>query len=296
MASYTLSLIGKGKQWNVDDTEEHSGLGTGVYTTETTLHKENTKKRPHGEEHPPRNPKPRNFKSIALKSILRELRAYLTEKRIAPVDGIKIEFTFTAENMLTDIKIYYLELCIAKINVFRFDQAYTCFYLDDFFNSIHDKNTFRQSFKGALRANTDPTRSMVGYTMDIIICACQTAFDILAPEIDKIELALADVWDTKINSETINSDILKTEPNKRKEYIKYRTGDGKPFRFRNDDTLKLEQVSKRIESSGWYGMWGFEPDEFGEPHLIITHSQGGGGSKDASYISLNGSMAKRNPE
>ena len=212
-----------------------------------------------------------------------KLVALLEEKNVAAIDGIKITFEISPNNLIKNIKIYYLKIMVAKVDVLyqknRGGENY--FYLSEFFLGVRYED--RKEFKSSLRTNTNPKRSIVGYTMDIVLCTCQATFDVIMPEELSARLEVDDSWDTDTRSTYADSDILMERDTAREAYIKSRTGDGRPLRNYTDDML--ERVSERIKLNGWYGMWGFKMDEYNTSvYVDITHS----GSP--SYIPLNACM------
>lgn len=208
------------------------------------------------------------------------LRDIFKKANVLPLPNVLIDFTIDKSSQKqVSFNVYYNRMRMVRCT---YEKDTHSFYLNSFFFGVNDGA--RDGFKKALRSTLK--RSLVGYTMDLIVGACKAlnayCDNTLHLTLGLLTLGLVDGWESSRDI-SFNSDALMKNNDARERYLQLLIGETRPFKFRGDDTIR---ASERVHKAGYYGLWGFrlDPnDQYGYSRVLdIT---------DNTYHSLNASMS-----
>lgn len=204
------------------------------------------------------------------------LRDIFKKAKMLPLPNVLIDFTIDKSSQKQfSFNVYYNRMRMVRCT---YEKDSHSFHLEKFFFCVNDGA--RKGFKNALRSTLK--RSLVGYTMDLIVGACK-ALNAYCDNTLHLTLDLSDSW-TSSRDKSFDSDALMKNNDARERYLQLLIGETRPFKFRGDDTIR---ASERVHKAGYYGLWGFrlDPnDQYGYSRVLdIT---------DDTYHSLNASMSK----
>mgnify|MGYP001409297820 CR=1 FL=1 len=200
------------------------------------------------------------------------LNSLFKEANVYPLPNVTIDFKIdTSGDDEICFNVYYNRKCMASCIY-----AERSFYLSSFFFRVDDNE--RLSFKEALKKKL--SRSLVGYTMDLIVNACKMLNSFFDLKLFPLILRLRDEWS---NKRDLTSKELMGNKVAREMYLQSRIGKAKPFKEGGDDTLR---ASERVRKGGYYGMWGFglKPNGYDEHERVLQIT-------DDTYYPLNASMS-----